>query len=227
MSFSRKDQIRLMLPLAWRVRLEDTPTHRTELRECWEALKKTWNWAGVPTCTMSPFGQLCGSCTNNQCYGNGERSVCQETGDPASDVLYESNYLLLNLQEAFAATGEQDYAQHAEQLAGYLARIQASSTIYPQYEGTWFRGFDYSRWEVYGSNADWGWPAFGIETGWTVTWITAGLGTHELPQYRSFWDLITSRDLSGVAGQLCPDFFEGNATTACAKGSSARHSTTT
>ncbi len=86
----------------------------------------------------------------------------QETGDPASDVLYESNYLLLNLQEAFAVTGEQDYAQHAEQLAGYLARIQASSSHYPQYEGTWFRGFDYSRWEVFGSNADWGWPAFGI-----------------------------------------------------------------
>ena len=59
-------------------------------------------------------------------------------------------------------TGEQDYAQHAEQLAGYLARIQASSSHYPQYEGTWFRGFDYSRWEVFGSNADWGWPAFGI-----------------------------------------------------------------
>ena len=25
-----------------------------------------------------------------------------------------------------------------------------------------FRAFDYSRWEVFGSNADWGWPAFGI-----------------------------------------------------------------
>eukprot|EP01044_Picomonas_judraskeda_P002991 COSAG03_NODE_232_length_10264_cov_2.708706_3_plen_405_part_00 len=150
-----EEQIRLLLPLAWRVRVEDTPAHRAELRQCWEALKKTWTWAGVPACTMSPYGQLCPPCTDNQCYGNGERSVCQETGDPASDVLYESNYLLLNLQEAFAATGEVDYAQHAEQLAGYLARIQARSSRYPQYEGTWFRGFDYSRWEVFGSNADW------------------------------------------------------------------------
>ena len=79
-------------------------------------------------------------------------------------------------------------------------------------QGTWFRGFDYSRWEIFGSNADWGWPAFGIETGCesdgdalsicpayrldnlesinaagTVTWITAALGLHELPQYSSFW----------------------------------------
>ena len=216
-----EELIRLLLPLAWRVRVEDTPAHRAELRECWAALKKTWAWAGVPTCTMSPYGQLCPSCTTNQCYGNGERSVCQETGDPASDVLYESNYLLLNLQEAFAATGEHDYAQHAEQLAQYIARIQASSTMYPQYHGTWFRGFDYSRWEVFGSNADWGWPAFGIETGWTVTWVTAGLGIHELPQYKSFWELITARDLSAVAGRLCPEFFEANATVVCAKAATA------
>ena len=163
---------RLLLPLAWRVRVEDTPAHRAELRECWEALKRNWTCtpqpgsahfasqarrisdsattvragAGVPTCTMSPYGQMCAPCTTNQCYGNGERSVCQETGDPASDVLCrnantpltcellaiaararqasleltnprggaatdESNYLLLNLQEAFAATGEPDYRQ--------------------------------------------------------------------------------------------------------------------
>ena len=30
---------RLMLPLAWRVRLEDTPQNRNELRNCWLALK--------------------------------------------------------------------------------------------------------------------------------------------------------------------------------------------
>ena len=212
------DQTRLMLPLAWRIRVEDTPAHRAELRECWAALKKTWNWAGAPTCTMSPWGQLCPAYNNNQCYGKGERSVCQETGDPASDVLYESNYLLLNLQEAFAAvTGEHDYIQHAKQLARYIVRIQATSTRYPQYSGTWFRGFDYSRWEVFGSNADWGWPAFDVETGWTVTWITAGLGIRELPQYDSFWDLITARDLTGVGAKLCPEFFADNvnATTAC------------
>ena len=33
---------RLLLPLAWRVRVEDTPAHRAELRECWEALKRNW-----------------------------------------------------------------------------------------------------------------------------------------------------------------------------------------
>jgi hypothetical protein len=147
--------------------------------------------------------------------GRGERSVCQESGDPASDVLYESNFLFNNLIEAFAATGEQEYNDYAEQLATFIARIQASSTMYPQYEGAWFRGFDYSRWEVFGSNADWGWPAFGIETGWTVTWITAGFGLREVDGISSLWELVTARPLRGMASELCSKFFEDIASTAC------------
>ena len=115
-------------------------------------LKASWNHSvGVPTCEMSPFGQLCPPCKNNACYGNGERSVCQESGDPASDVLYESNFLMNNLIEAFAATGEADYDDAAEQLARYIARIQVSSTIFPHYDGTWFRGFDLRR-EIQGGS---------------------------------------------------------------------------
>lgn len=79
-----EEQIRLLLPLAWRVRVEDTPAHRTELRQCWEALKKTWTWAGVPACTMSPYGQLCPPCTDNQCYGV-QLSVAQSAGGVRRD----------------------------------------------------------------------------------------------------------------------------------------------
>ena len=207
---------RLLLPLAWRVRVEDSPRHRDELRNCWLALKKRWNQSvGVPTCEMSQWGQMCPPCANNACYGNGERSVCQASGDPASDVLYESNFLMNNLIEAFEATGESEYNDAAEQLAQYIARIQATSKIFPHYEGTWFRGFDYDRWEVFGSSADWGWPAYGIETGWTMTWITAGLGLRELNK-GSLWALVTARSLEEVATEYCPRFFEVNASTACA-----------
>merc|ERR1712100_1001275 len=125
-----------MLPLAWRIRIEDTPKNRDELRNCWLALKRMWNHSvGAPTCEMSPFGQSNPPCTNNACYGNGERSVCQQTGDPASDVLYESNFLMNNLIEAFAATGEHEYNDAAEQLAKYIARIQAHSKTLPHYDG--------------------------------------------------------------------------------------------
>ena len=214
---------RLLLPLAWRVRVEDTPAHRAELRECWEALKRNWTCtpqpgsahfasqarrisdsattvragAGVPTCTMSPYGQMCAPCTTNQCYGNGERSVCQETGDPASDVLCEEcqhpSHLRTPSYRSESSTSfsgadqsargrcdrrvqllaaqppgglrrhgraglppgkSQDHrrilvcvssknsdddpacTQAADQLSRYLARIQATSKLYPQYEVT-------------------------------------------------------------------------------------------
>jgi len=213
-----EEQIRLLLPLAWRIRVEDTPANRADLRKCWEALRATWvSWAGVPTCTMSPYGEMAPPCTNNQEYGNGERSVCQQNGDPASDLLYESNFLLLNLQEAYAATREQDYADHAQQLAEYIARVQAHSDIYPHYTGTFFRAFDYSRWEMFGSSGDWGWPAWGIETGWTTTWIVAGLGMPEVLDAvdKSFWSLVTSRSLAHASKEWCGPMFEANATTVC------------
>ena len=206
---------RLMLPLAWRIRVQDTPANRDDLRRVWAALNATWvPGVGVPTCTMSPFGQMCPPCSSNACYGNGERSVCQESGDPASDVLYESNFLLNNLIEAFAATGEAEYSAAAEQLSRYVARIQVKSDRFPHYSGTWFRAFDFHRWEVFGSSADWGWPAFGIETGWTVTWLTAGLGLREL-KIESMWDLMTSRSLRPLAAKSCPRFFENLSATAC------------
>jgi hypothetical protein len=61
---------------------------------------------------------------------------------------------------------------------------------------------------VFGSNADWEWPAYGIETGWTVTWITMGLGLRELG-ILSLWDLVTSRSLARVSvAENCPKNFE-------------------
>eukprot|EP01045_Picozoa_sp_COSAG04_P038142 COSAG04_NODE_10080_length_806_cov_0.995757_1_plen_156_part_00 len=145
-------------------------------------------------------------------------SVCQQSGDPGSDLLYESNYLLLNLQEAYAATGEVDYQLHADKLANYIARVQAKSTILPQYNGTFFRGFDYSRWEFFGASGDWGWPSMGIETGWTSTWIAAGLGIPEIAGATSdgsYWSLVTRRSLAEVTQQYCNIMFEENATDAC------------
>ena len=53
---------------------------------------------------------------------------------------------------------------HADKLANYIARVQAKSTIHPHYNGTFFRAFDYRRWEFFGASGDWGWPA-GLDEG--------------------------------------------------------------
>ena len=168
-----EEQIRLLLPLAWRVRLDNSTANRDQLRRVWRDMKAVWvergQW-GVGTCVfpVSKTGavthMLAPPPSNNAAYGNGEKSICQQSGDPASDLLYESNYLLMNLQEAFAATGEGDYKVHADKLANYIARVQAKSTIHPHYNGTFFRAFDYRRWEFFGASGDWGWPA-GLDEG--------------------------------------------------------------
>ena len=49
----------------------------------------------------------------------------------------------------------------------YLVRIQIRSDSKPVIDGGWMRGFDYSLWEYYGSNADESWTAYCMETGWT------------------------------------------------------------
>ena len=225
-----EEQVRVLLPLAWRVRIANSTVNRDQLRGVWHDLKAAWvekgAW-GVGTCVfplqngtnLTDRGAMLGPPPGtNANYGNGEMSVCQQSGDPGSDLLYESNYLLLNLQEAYAATGEVDYQLHADKLANYIARVQAKSTILPQYNGTFFRGFDYSRWEFFGASGDWGWPSMGIETGWTSTWIAAGLGIPEIAGATSdgsYWSLVTRRSLAEVTQQYCNIMFEENATDAC------------
>jgi hypothetical protein len=43
------------------------------------------------------------------------------------------------------------------------------------------------RWEAWGSNADAGWGAWAIESGWTQGWITAVLAMRHMNT--SLWDL--------------------------------------
>ena len=225
-----EEQTRILLPLAWRVRVDNSTANRDQLRGVWHDLKAAWvergAW-GVGTCVFplkngtnvtDPGEMLAPPPASNAKYGNGEMSICQQIGDPGSDLLYESNYLLMNLQEAFAATGEVDYKVHADKLANYIARVQAKSIVHPQYNGTFFRAFDYERWEFFGNSGDWGWPSMGIETGWTSTWIAAGLG---IPEIRgatsdgSFWSLVTRRSLAAVTQHYCKIMFEEHAPGAC------------
>ena len=38
------------------------------------------------------------------------------------------------------------------------------------------RAFDFEKWEAWASDADIGWGAWSVETGWTQSWITTTLG---------------------------------------------------
>ena len=43
-------------------------------------------------------------------------------------------------------------------------------------DGAFFRAFDFEKWEVWASDADAGWGAWSVETGWTAPWIHLSLG---------------------------------------------------
>ena len=53
----------------------------------------------------------------------------------------------MGLHEAAAATGESLYIEAEDKLAEFLCRIQVCSQSHPDLDGTWFRAFDFKRWE--------------------------------------------------------------------------------
>ena len=56
------------------------------------------------------------------------------------------------------------------------------------------RAFDYGRFEHWGSNADHGWGAWAIESGWTQGWIVSVLALREMNT--SVWDLTKDSEVN-------------------------------
>ena len=102
-------------------------------------------------------------------------------------MLYTTNFAFIGLHEAAAATGDPRIKAAEDELAEFLCRIQIRSEKHPFLDGGWFRAFDFDRWEFWASNADAGWGAWSIESGWTCGWINAVLAMRQTDT--SLWDL--------------------------------------
>jgi hypothetical protein len=118
------------------------------------------------------------------------------------DLLYTSNFALLGLHEAAAATGDTFYTHAADKLVALLCRIQARSSIHPELDGAWMRAFEFRRWDYWGSDPDDGWGVWSIETGWTQAWITSVLAMRHLKT--SFWDLTANSRIGRHLDKLLP-----------------------
>lgn len=203
-----QEKARILLPLAWLVRVKDTPEHRAWLRQAVDGL----------LALQEPCGAICEELglagrgqypppSSNEAYGTNEASLIQQNGDPVSDLLYTTNFAFLGLHEAAAATGDQDILKAESKLAEFLCRIQVRSTSQPSLDGGWFRAFDFKRWEPWGSNADAGWGAWAIESGWTQGWITSVLAMRQMKT--SLWDLSLDsnieRHFEELRRQMLPD----------------------
>ncbi len=202
-----QERARILLPLAWLVRAKDTPEHRAWLRTAVDGLAALQEPCGAIREELGLPGKgMFPPPASNEQYGGAEASLIQRNGDPVSDLLYTSNFAFLGLHEA-ATVGDQAAREAEEQLAKFLCRIQVRSEAQPSLDGGWFRAFDFKRWEAWASNADAGWGAWAIESGWTQGWIVSVLGLRQMKT--SLWDLVTktgiARDFARLRSEMLPD----------------------
>lgn len=184
----QQERGRMLLPLAWLVRVDDRPEHRAWLKRLADDIERCQDSCGAIREELGALerGDYRPPRSNAE-YGTTEASLIQANGDPVSDLLYTCNFTFLGLHEAAAATGDPQYRRMADKLADFLVRIQVHSEAHPELDGGWFRAFDYRKWDYWGSNADAGWGAWSIEVGWTQAWVPTVLSLRELKT--SLWDL--------------------------------------
>ncbi len=184
----QQERARMLLTLAWLIRVDDQPEHRAWLKLMANDMQKCQDACGG---IREELGNLdMGSYRpprSNAEYGTSEASLIQANGDPVADLLYTCNFTFLGLHEAYAATGDEQYREMADRLAKFLVRVQVRSEDHPELDGGWFRAFDFNQWEYWGSNADHGWGAWSIEVGWTQAWIPTVLTMRELNA--NLWDM--------------------------------------
>jgi hypothetical protein len=193
-----QEKARMLLPLSWLVRVDDTPEHRQWLDRAVAEVLALQDASGAIREEIgdSALGRYPPP-ASNEAYGGNEASLIQQNGDPVSDLLYTTNFAFLGLHEAAAATGDVRIREAEDRLAEFLVRIQVRSEAHLALDGGWFRAFDFERWEAWGSNADAGWGAWAIESGWTQGWITSVLAMRHLQT--SLWDLTAESRIERYA----------------------------
>ena len=204
----QQERARMLLPLAWLVRVEDTPEHRGWLKRMASELLAKQDACGALAEELGGPGRgSYGPPRSNADYGKHEATLMQANDDPVCDLLYTTNFAYIGLHEAAAATDEAFYVNASDRLTEFLCRIQVRSDAHADLDGAWFRAFEFKRWEYWASNADAGWGAWSIESGWTQGWITAVLGFRQMRT--SLWDLTADsevgRHMPRLRKQMIPD----------------------
>lgn len=183
----QQERARMILPLAWLVRVQDTPEHREWLDRVVGRLLENQQFSGaireeLGNSSTGTFGKA----KSNKDYGVTEAPLISHNGDPVADMLYTSNFAFFSLNEAARATSNPKYKEAVDKLSDFLIRIQVKSDKYAHLDGAWYRAFDYNRWDYWASNADHGWGAWSTLTGWIQSWI---ISTQVLIEDdTSFWE---------------------------------------
>lgn len=200
----QQERARMVLPLAWLVRVDDTPEHRRWLDTVVKKLLENQDESGaireeLGSAELGVFGKP----KSNKDYGVTEAPLIEKNGDPVSDMLYTCNFAFFALNEAAQATGDSTYKDAVNRLSDFLVRIQARSESHPDLDGAWMRAFNYKLWDYWASNADSGWGAWSTLTGWIQSWI---VGTQALVEKNtSYWDVTRKADVSAAMSRASAD----------------------
>jgi hypothetical protein len=189
----QQDRARMLLPLAWLVRVDDTPEHRKWLTFMTNEFIRYQDSCGAITEELGRGSGTFPEQSSNDTYGISETSLIQENGDPVCDLLYTLNSGFASLHEVVTVTGDAEFRKAEDKLAQFLCRIQTRSSSIPELDGTWFRSFDFDRWEYWGSNGDSGWGAWCVENGWIQGSVVTTFALRELKT--CLWDLMIKRPL--------------------------------
>jgi hypothetical protein len=202
------ERARILPALAWLVRVEDTAEHRQWLRTVTGDLLKHQQPSGaIREWVAGTGGGHYRIPQSNEAYGTGETPLIQKNGDPVSDQLYTTGFVLFGLHEAVAALKGDDQLQVAEdKLAAYLVRIQIRSDTCPWLNGWWFRAFDDQRWESWASSADIGWGAWSLEAGWAQAWTAVTFALRQ--QKTTYWALTANSRVAGALKKWRPIMLE-------------------
>lgn len=182
----QQERARLIFPLAWLVRVDDTPEHREWLKYVVDEVLKNQQPSGGIIEEVGGSGGQYPPPASNDAFGTTEAPVIQENGDPGVDLLYTTNFAFKGLIEAEAVMDDPAVTQALEKLSDFLVRVQVKSEM-PELHGQWLRGFDFEKWDYWGSDSDLGWGIWGNQSGWTQSEIVAGLALVELNT--SLWDV--------------------------------------
>lgn len=196
----------MILPLAWLVRIENTPEHRKWLNEVVSGMLKYQAPCGAIREELGPPGEgMYGPPKTNAAYGTGEASLIFRNGEPVADMLYTNNFAFFSLNEAAHATKNKKYIAAERKLADFLMRIQVKSARHKDLDGAWFRAFDYGIWDYWASNGDAGWGAWSTNTGWIQSWMVSTEVL--LERNRSFWTLTRNSRINDVMPQTVKIMF--------------------
>ena len=159
------ESARFLLPLALACAYSDDRAFPAALRDQGDYLASRM----VPCGAIQEQGVFTGSKVQG-----GDLSLIHDSSEPISDQLYTTSFAAMNFWIAYKATGDTFYRDNFYRVTDFLVRIQIESPD-PTINGGWMRGFDYSLWEYYGSNADQSWTAYCLETGWCNAIIALAL----------------------------------------------------